>query len=80
MGSAHGAIGDDLGGGLVITLALDDEGSPEIALIAYRATLEAVKRHICRSVSPLSLGRPGAFPKRLPSRLGTPRLTYRSEI
>jgi hypothetical protein len=46
----HGApraIADDEGSRLVIIRLVRNEGSPEVALIAFRTTLDTSERHIC---------------------------------
>jgi hypothetical protein len=40
------AVADEGGGRLVILLVVLDEGSPEVALIAFRATRDTFERHV----------------------------------
>jgi hypothetical protein len=55
------AVADDEGGRLVIIRVVRDEGLPEVALLAFRATLDTLERHM-RLLVFVSEGRPRGSP------------------
>jgi hypothetical protein len=57
---APGAVADDEGGRLVIIRVVGDERSPEVSLIAFRATLDTLERHM--RLLFVSYGRPRGSP------------------